>query len=337
MSKQPTEEDKKSNSIELLPLDEEGKVKKSLDELPSPPKEETKKQKKSSSIFNKIFLFLIIVLVLSIFGYLIYNDFHKLRQKNVDLFIVQDYDQMSKVAGDLLVELIQKKPNATIGLATGKTPLGLYKYLIQKFRSHEISFQNITVYSLDEFAGVSEEDAKKYLTYMDDNLFNYIDINRKNIHLPKTGSSDQYTSDCEKYNRELKKVQLDFQLLGIGANGHIGFNEPGTPFDSEVHMVYLTERTRKDCAKKFGGIENVPKRAITVGIKNILDSKMLVLIANGESKAEAIKNVIDGEADPKVPASALRLHKGKTIVVADEEACKLLNRFKVNKKNNKKL
>ncbi len=158
---------------------------------------------------------------------------------------------------------------------------------------------------------------------MNQNLFDHIDINRNNTHIPNGEGDSKLNSD--NYENELNKVKIDIQLLGIGSNGHIGFNEPGTDFDIGVHEVNLTENTIKDNARFFeNDINKVPKKAITMGIKNILDSEMIVLMASGKNKANAIKNIISGIVDKNVPASALNLHKGKVYIIVDKEAASML-------------
>ena len=161
---------------------------------------------------------------------------------------------------------------------------------------------------------------------MHTNLFNHIDIKEENVHLPSSVGKD-LQANCEAYSKLLDAATVDMQLLGIGANGHIGFNEPGTPFDSETLIVTLTEKTRKDNARFFDNdINKVPTHAITMGIKNIMNAKSVLLVASGSNKAQAIKNLMEGPVTESFPASALHNHTGKVIVVADEEACALLSK-----------
>ena len=241
----------------------------------------------------------------------------------LELIITNNYEEMSQKAADIIIELIKKKPNAVLGLATGSTPLGLYKILISKYKERLISFKDVLIYNLDEYCDIPKEHEQSYFTYMNKNLFDHIDINKNNTHLPKGEGDSKLNS--ENYEKELNKVKIDIQLLGIGSNGHIGFNEPGTDFNLGVHEVILTENTIKDNARFFeNDINKVPKKAITMGIKNILDAETIILIANGKNKANAIKNIMSGVVDKNIPASALNLHKGKVYVIVDKEAASLL-------------
>lgn len=234
-----------------------------------------------------------------------------------------DYEEMSQKGAEIFIEQIKKKPNSILGLATGSTPLGLYKILIEKNKLKEISFKDVITYNLDEYCDIPKFHEQSYYTYMNQNLFDHIDINRNNTHIPNGEGDSKLNSD--NYENELNKVKIDIQLLGIGSNGHIGFNEPGTDFDIGVHEVNLTENTIKDNARFFENDTNkVPKKAITMGIKNILDSEMIVLMASGKNKANAIKNIISGIVDKNVPASALNLHKGKVYIIVDKEAASML-------------
>ena len=241
----------------------------------------------------------------------------------IDLIITNSYEEMSQKAADIFIELLKKKPNSILGLATGSTPLGLYKILISKYNEGLISFKDVQTFNLDEYCDIPKEHEQSYFTYMNKNLFNHIDINKNNTHLPKGEGDSKLNS--ENYEKELNKVKIDIQLLGIGSNGHIGFNEPGTDFNLGVHEVVLTENTIKDNARFFeNDINKVPKKAITMGIKNILDAETIILIANGKNKANAIKNIMSGVVDKNIPASALNLHKGKVYVIVDKEAASLL-------------
>ena len=241
----------------------------------------------------------------------------------IDLIITNSYEEMSQKAADIIIELLKKKPNSILGLATGSTPLGLYKILISKYNEGLISFKDVQTFNLDEYCDIPKEHEQSYFTYMNKNLFEHIDIDKNNTYLPKGEGDSKLNS--EKYEKELNKIKIDIQLLGIGSNGHIGFNEPGTDFNLGVHEVVLTENTIKDNARFFeNDINKVPKKAITMGIKNILDAETIILIANGKNKANAIKNIMSGVVDKNIPASALNLHKGKVYVIVDKEAASLL-------------
>lgn len=253
---------------------------------------------------------------------------YKEHQENIDknhirLIVVKNYDELSTQAGQIIAEIVKKNPNAKLGLATGSSPLGIYKYLINKYEAKEISFANIQTFNLDEYCNLPVEHPQSYYTYMNTNLFNHIDIKKENIHLPK--GNGNLRENCDNYNNLLSQNQVDIQLLGIGGNGHIGFNEPFTPFNIETHIVNLTEKTRNDNKRFFNdNLEEVPKQAITMGISNILDAKKILLIANGKGKAKAIKRLIEGEINTEVPATSLRTFPGEVIVIIDEEAASLL-------------
>ena len=237
----------------------------------------------------------------------------------IELIVTDNYDEMSKKAADIFVDLLKKKPNAILGLATGSTPIGLYKKLIEKNKAKEISFKDVITYNLDEYCDLPKDHDQSYYTFMNENLFKHIDINKDNTHLPK-GEGDSKLN-AQNYEDELKKVKIDLQLLGIGSNGHIGFNEPGTDFDIGVHEVQLTENTIKDNARFFDNdMTKVPKKAITMGIRNILDAETIILLASGVNKANAIKSVMSGVIDKNVPATALNIHKGKVYVIVDKDA-----------------
>lgn len=234
----------------------------------------------------------------------------------------KDYDECSKVAADVFVEAIKANPEIILGLATGSSPIGIYKNLIKNYEEGNISFKNVRTYNLDEYVGISRENDQSYYYFMHDNLFNHVDIVEENVHVPYAYEG-AYAESCKAYTEELKKVSVDIQLLGIGANGHIGFNEPGTSFDQETFIVELTEKTREDNKRFFASIDDVPTHAITMGIADIMRAKKIVLIACGENKAEAVKMLLSEQVTTDFPASALHNHND-VIVVIDEAASKLL-------------
>lgn len=238
------------------------------------------------------------------------------------LIIVKDYQEVSKKAADIVIELIKGNKEAKLGLATGSSPIGLYRNLIDAYQQKEISFQDVTTFNLDEYVGISREHSQSYFSFMQENLFKHIDIDLDHVHLPDN-DLDKISTIAKDYNKLLKKNQLDLQVLGIGSNGHIGFNEPGTPFANETFIVDLDERTRKDNSRFFGSIEDVPKQAITMGIKNIMRAKHILLIASGKEKSEAVYQMIYGEITPDLPASVLQLHPHCTVII-DEDAAQLL-------------
>ena len=236
----------------------------------------------------------------------------------MELIVCKNYDECSKVAANIFSEAIQNNPNIILGLATGSSPIGTYKNLIKDYEEGKISFKNVKTYNLDEYVGISRDNEQSYYYFMNDNLFNHVDINKDNVHVPyaKEGA---YNESAKAYTEELKKVSVDIQLLGIGANGHIGFNEPGTSFDQETFIVTLTEKTREDNKRFINSIDEVPTHAITMGIADIMRAKKIVLIACGKNKKDAVKALLSKEITTDFPASALHNHND-VVVIVDEEA-----------------
>ena len=242
----------------------------------------------------------------------------------IQLIRVKDYQELSDVAGKIMLDVVKANPKCTLGLATGSSPIGLYKYLIKAYENGEVSFKDVKTFNLDEYCELPVTHPESYYSFMHTNLFNHIDIKEENVNIPSS-VGDDLKKNCDDYSKKLNAATVDMQLLGIGANGHIGFNEPGTPFDSETLIVTLKDKTRQDNARFFDNdINQVPKHAITMGIKNIMNAKSVLLVASGKNKADAINKLINGPVTEEFPASALQNHKGKVIVVADEEACSLL-------------
>ncbi|WP_282141226.1 glucosamine-6-phosphate deaminase [Cytobacillus oceanisediminis] len=236
-----------------------------------------------------------------------------------------DYNDMSQKAAQLMIEKIRQQPDLTLGLATGSTPKGVYAELIKDHQKNGTSYEKITTINLDEYIGLPPSDPNSYRHFMNSELFDHLDIRLENTHLPK-GAAEDIPQECERYEQLIKDLaDIDLQLLGIGRNGHIGFNEPGTSFQSRTHVVDLAESTRKANARFFNSIEDVPAQAITMGIASILDSREIILLASGSAKAEAIRQLVYGEPDEQFPASALKLHENVTII-ADEEALSLVSK-----------
>ncbi|WP_026583521.1 glucosamine-6-phosphate deaminase [Bacillus sp. J33] len=234
-----------------------------------------------------------------------------------------DYNDMSHKAAQLIIEKIRSKPDMTLGLATGSTPKGVYDELIKDHRENGTSYEKITTINLDEYIGLPTSNPNSYRYFMNSELFNHLDIPLENTHLPN-GTADDISRECQRYEQLIKDlVDIDLQLLGIGRNGHIGFNEPGTAFNSRTHVVKLAESTRKANARFFKSINEVPTHAITMGIASILGSQEIILLASGSAKAEAIQQLVNGEPNEQFPASALKLHSNVTII-ADEDALSLV-------------
>ena len=239
------------------------------------------------------------------------------------IYTVKDYEELSKKAAQLVASQVILKPNAVLGLATGSTPEGLYKELINIYNEGKINFNDINTFNLDEYYGIHRNNPQSYYYYMRKNLLDHINIGKDSIHIPH-GLTDDVEKHCEEYENAIKELGgIDLQILGIGRNGHIGFNEPADEFIPKTHMVELQKETIEDNARFFDKIEDVPDKAISMGIKTIMDAKKILLVANGEAKTQAIFDTLKGPITPKVPASILQLHNDLTVIV-DEEAAKLI-------------
>jgi glucosamine-6-phosphate deaminase len=240
----------------------------------------------------------------------------------MNIIKVDNYEALSEKAGMLMAEKIKKNPSMTLGLATGSTPLGVYQYLIRDHKENGTTYQNIKTVNLDEYIGLPKDDPNSYHLFMEKNLFNHLDINPINTFIPN-GAAVDLDEECSRYEQLIKAIGgIDLQILGIGRNGHIGFNEPGTSFKSRTHVVTLAENTREANSRFFKSLEDVPTHALTMGIASILDSKEIFLMASGTKKAEAIFRLLTGEISEDFPASALKGHPNVTII-ADAEALKL--------------
>jgi glucosamine-6-phosphate deaminase len=244
----------------------------------------------------------------------------------MNIIKVDNYEAMSEKAGMLMAEKIKNNPGLTLGLATGSTPLGVYQYLIQDHQNNGTTYQHVKTINLDEYIGLPPEDANSYHVFMKKNLFNHLDINPNNTHIPN-GAAVDLKEECNRYEQLVKEVGgIDLQILGIGENGHIGFNEPGTPFNSRTHVVTLAQNTRQANSRFFTSIDEVPTHALTMGIASILDSKEIFLLASGAKKAAAINRLLTGEISEDFPASALKLHDHVTII-ADTEALQFFEEY----------
>lgn len=240
------------------------------------------------------------------------------------IIIADNYEEMSIKAANIVAEQIKLKPSSSLGLATGGTPVGMYQSLIKMYENGEISFKDITTYNLDEYIGLPENHEQSYRYFMDNNLFNHIDIDKSKTNVPNGNINEgQADAEAKRYDKLISNAEIDLQVLGIGGNGHIGFNEPCDIFNKNVFAVKLTENTIKANSRFFNDISEVPKMAITMGIKSIMMAKKIILLASGKEKSEIIKATIQGNITPKVPASVLQLHRNVTFVL-DKEAAALL-------------
>ena len=240
----------------------------------------------------------------------------------MNIFVEKNYDDVSKRAADIVAEQIKTKSDSVLGLATGSSPIGMYENLVKMYDDGEISFKNIKTVNLDEYVGLEPTDVSSYRYFMNHHLFSKVDIDIDNTHVPN-GVAKDANSECDKYSKMTRELGVDLQVLGLGENGHIGFNEPGTPFDQETHVVNLTESTIKANSRLFDKEEDVPRQAISMGIKNIMDAKKIILIVTGQQKADALAKVINGPLTPEVPGSVLGLHHEVTVICDEAAASKL--------------
>ncbi|MGG1675986.1 glucosamine-6-phosphate deaminase [Neobacillus sp. NRS-1170] len=232
---------------------------------------------------------------------------------------VKDYAEMSQKAADYIIQKVCQNPWIKLGLATGGTPIGTYKNLIEDHKKNGTSYQNVTTFNLDEYIGLSVDNKNSYRYYMKEQLFNHIDINMNKTNIPK-GDIKDIEAECLRYEDLISNHGgIDLQILGIGSNGHIGFNEPGTSFNSITHIVKLARSTINANARFFNRVEEVPTKAITMGISSILKSKEILLLVSGESKKEALFKLLNGEINESFPASVLKNHPCVTII-ADKAA-----------------
>lgn len=236
--------------------------------------------------------------------------------------IVTDPQQAAVRAAGLYVDLLRRKPDAVLGLATGSTPLGLYARLAALYRAGELSFRRATSFNLDEYVGLPATHDQSYRYFMEHNLFSHVDLPAERTHVPS--GLDVSDAALAGYDAAIEAAGgIDLQLLGLGGNGHIGFNEPGTPFGLGTHVVELTARTRQDNARFFASLDEVPTHAATMGVKTVMHARAILLLAFGSAKAEAVRAALTGPVTEDVPASVLQLHPDVT-VICDEEAAKLL-------------
>ena len=242
------------------------------------------------------------------------------------VIIRKTYEEISKEASVLLKKRIAKKENFVLGLATGSSPLGLYKELARMNKEEGLSFKNVKTFNLDEYYGLDPEHPQSYRYFMNTNLFDHIDIDKTNTHVPE-GNSVNTEEFCRQYEENIKNAGgIDLQVLGIGGDGHIAFNEPGSSLGSRTRIVTLDEHTISDNSRFFEKIEDVPKFAISMGVGTILESKEIIFIANGKGKAEVVAKALEGPVTSMITASVLQLHP-KVSIFLDEEAASLLKRI----------
>lgn len=239
------------------------------------------------------------------------------------IIISKDYEEMSKLAALEVKRCIVENPKIVLGLATGKTPEGLYKNLISMYENNEIDFSKVKTVNLDEYVGLIGEDKNSYRYFMNTKLFNYINIDKNNTFIPN-GLAKNIKEECVEYDYKIKELGgIDLQILGIGENGHIGFNEPDDFLTLGTHQTSLKEKTIKANSIYFASLDDVPKKAVTLGIGGIMRAKKIILLASGENKAMAIKELLSGKVTTKIPATMLQMHNDVTLII-DEDAAKLI-------------
>ena len=236
------------------------------------------------------------------------------------VIVCKDYAEVSKKAYEVMKEVVTSKQQPVLGLATGSSPIGLYENMIKGHKEDGVTYANAVSFNLDEYVGIDRNHEQSYYTFMHENLFKDIDIKEENVNVP-FGSTQK---ECDEYESAMEGYHVDVQVLGIGGNGHIGFNEPGTPFASTTHIVDLQERTIQDNARFFNDDMNlVPKQAITMGIATIMKAGKILLVASGASKADAVAAMVNGEITEDLPASILQKHNDVVVIVDEAAASKL--------------
>lgn len=235
------------------------------------------------------------------------------------LVVVKDYEGLSRKAARFVAHELIAKPNLVLALPTGDTPKGMYNFLVRLYQEGLLDFSQAITFNLDEYLGLPLDHPQSFRSYMHQHLWNHVNLKRENTHIPNSLARD-LEAECRRYEEMIEKAGgIDLAVLGLGENGHIAFNEPGTPFESLTHVALLSLETRKEEAQAFGGLENVPTHAITMGIKTIMRSRKILLLVSGKRKASVLAQALLGPVTPEIPASILQLHPELTVVV-DEEA-----------------
>lgn len=249
---------------------------------------------------------------------------HERKEKGITMNIIRakDYQDMSRKAANIISAQIIMKPDCVLGLATGSTPVGTYRQLIEWYEKGDLDFPRVSTVNLDEYRGLAHTDPQSYYYFMQENLFDHVNIDKTATHVPD-GTNPDAADACVKHEQIIKSLGgIDLQLLGLGNNGHIGFNEPGAAFEKETHLVDLAESTIRANARFFTSIDEVPKQAYTMGIRTIMQAKKILVVVSGESKADIVSRAFFGPVTPEVPASILQMHPDVT-VVCDEAALSL--------------
>jgi glucosamine-6-phosphate deaminase len=244
----------------------------------------------------------------------------------MEVIIQRDYDQMSRAAAQIVVEVLNAKPNAVLGMATGSTPLGVYKELVRLHQEEQLDFSRVTTFNLDEYVGLPVNHPQSFHYFMHEHFFRHVNIPLQNINIP-SGTTSNYPAFCQWYEKRIAEYGgIDLQILGIGSDGHIAFNEPTSSLSSRTRLKTLSKQTIDDNARFFARREDVPVYAITMGVGTILDARKLVLIASGKAKARAIAQAVEGPVTSMVTASAIQLHRDAIVIVDREAAADLTMR-----------
>ena len=241
------------------------------------------------------------------------------------IIVCENYEGVSKKAAQMILSQVTLKPNSVIGLATGSTPLGMYEKLVEMNKKGDIDFSQVKTFNLDEYYNLPRTSDQSYYYFMHKNLFNHINIDNKNINIPN-GMSVDIEKECKKYDNAIEQAGgIDIQILGIGKNAHIGFNEPTINFETKTHLVELEESTIIANSRFFQTKEEVPQKAITMGVGSIFKSRKIILLASGDEKSDAIYNTVYGKVIPEVPSSILQFHND-IVLILDKKAAKRLHK-----------
>lgn len=241
----------------------------------------------------------------------------------MQIFCAEDYKGMCRKAANILSAQLIMKPTSVLGLATGSTPIGIYQQLIDWYNKGDLNFDQASSVNLDEYQGLAPDHPQSYRYFMDTNLFNHVDMNKERTHVP-SGLAPDSVEECKRYNQVIRSMGgIDMQLLGMGHNGHIGFNEPGDAFELETHRVELAETTIEANTRFFEKREDVPTHAYTMGMKTIMSAQNILVVVSGEDKAEIVAKAFSGPVTPEIPGSLLQLHPNVTLV-GDKAALSIL-------------
>lgn len=230
----------------------------------------------------------------------------------------KDYDEMSAIAGKIMVDQVKEKPDSILGLATGSTPIGMYKKMIEAYKNGEVSFKNVHTFNLDEYYKIEKTNDQSYYYFMNENLFSHIDIDKNNIDIPN-GQADDYQAECERYEKAMEEsAGIDIQVLGVGVNGHIGFNEPEELLYEKTHLTGLTQSTIEANSRFFDSINLVPTSALTMGMGSIMKAKKILVLISGKSKHDVVTKILGDRMSTQTPVTLLKGHHDVTVIVDDE-------------------